>query len=520
MALPSPTNPRPTTPREKRPARTALVLAVVLLLAAAALLTQRGLLRGAAGSWDLTMVYAGAHQFVAADNPYDFDAMFDAYEAAGGTDKARDPRVFASLYPPMTYAVLAPLGRLDWPQARLAWLLINLAAAAAVATWLIRHGRRPSAETAAKDHGRPGGWAGTAGLVAVTLWLGSATLHTTLAFGQLSVVTLALMLPLLGPPRSDGEPEGWPWLSVRTAGFGLLLAVAGALKPQLMVIVAGLLLLTPRWRAVVWGMAGGLVITAVSVAWLQHAAPTWLADWQSQLAFFAAGGHANPTADNPLTYQMIHLEPWLHRLWPSGTGPLTLLKWLPIGIVAVVGGAAAVLLKRSGSAAPRTPETDTTPTPGNSHTNAANPHQRNDFFLLAMSLGVVLTLLVGYHRTYDAVLLVVPGLWVWRRLSDRPRSWSAWTALAVIVLFTFPGPVALTVAERRGTLPGWLTDSYAWQAVLLPHHTVALVVLLLVMLNVARHHPAIRRGEHVVRRPLRRPQPTPNPKESVREVVA
>ncbi len=475
-------------------------VALVGLLVAGVVFGQRGVVRGAGGAWDLTMVYAGARQFALAGNPYDFDATFEAYDAAGGTDKARDQSVFASLYPPMTYAVLAPLGRLDWPGARLAWLLINLAATAGVVAWLVRHRpRQPPAPGPgpgkADAMGGPSAWAWAMGLAAVALWLGSSTLHTALAFGQLSVVTLALMLPLLSPPGarsgvglgSIGEGERWPWLGVRTVGLGLMLALAGALKPQLMVIVAGLVLCTPRWRAVLWGMAGGAAITAISVVWLQRGAPTWLADWQAQLAFFAATGHANPTANNPFTYQLIHLEPWLHRLWPSGTGPLTRLQWLPVGIVAVVGTALAVRLKRAMSpASPSTPTDDANP--------ARAAEDRGDFFLLAMSLGVVLTLLVGYHRTYDAVLLVVPGLWVWRMLSRRPRAWVGWVGLIVISLFALPGPVALTVAARRGVLPAWLTDSFVWQALLVPHHTVALVVLMVVMSGVATKHPAVSRG--------------------------
>lgn len=472
----SPTTPGLTTPRERTPGRGFAALAVVALLIAAGLFVQRGVLRGAESSRDFTMVYASARQFALGDNPYDFNATFDTYEAAGGTHKSRDQAVFTALYPPMTYAVLAPLGRLDWPNARLAWLIINLLATTWIAAWLVRHRPRPPGNPTHRLLS-PRLFVGSSIAWAMALWLGAAALHTALAFGQLSVVTLALMLPLLSMPRSDGKGDRWPWLSVSTIALGLLLTLAGALKPQLMVIIAGFLLCTPRWRAVVWGMTGGLVVTVFCVGWLQFAAPSWFTDWQEQLTFFAATGHANPTAENPFTYQMINLEPWLHRLWPDGIGPRVLLQWLPIGIVAIVGGVSAALLFRHG---PRR----------NNHklsadaTRTSTP-QRDDYFLLAMGIAAVLSLLVGYHRTYDAVLLVIPGLWVWRRLSITPRPWTAWLALAAIALFALPGPVALTVVTQRGWLPAWLTEGLWWQALFVPHHTLALVVMLAVLVKTA-----------------------------------
>ena len=50
-------------------------------------------------------------------------------------------------------------------------------------------------------------------------------------------------------------------------------------------------------------------------------------------------------------------------------------------------------------------------------------------------------------------------------------------APAGMATFMLPGPSALTSFARRGWIPESLTESWAWQAWLLPHHNVALLVV-------------------------------------------
>lgn len=115
----------------------------------------------------------------------------------------------------MTYAVLAPLGRLNWPHSKLAWLIINLLASASIPAWLNRY--RPAVAnglTSIYSRSHMFTWQATVWIL--SLWLGAAALHTALAFGQLSVVALALMLPLLGVSRTSDGADRWPWCSART----------------------------------------------------------------------------------------------------------------------------------------------------------------------------------------------------------------------------------------------------------------------------------------------------------------
>lgn len=447
-------------------------LAVLVLLVGSAGFVQRGAMRALDGSWDLTMIYAGARQLTLGGDPYDFDATFDTFLAAGGTDKHRDPLRFNSLYPPFTYALLAPLGLLSWSAAKIVWMLINVVAVVAIAFWFGRH--RPRRGDTFGQSNAPPVWPI---LMALGLWFGCGTLHTAVAFGQLSVVTLALMLPALGPWRGEawrgvhGKPslgEDWRWGNGRTVLVGLLLALAGALKPQLMVVPAALLLATPRWRATVWGMMWGGLITFGSWAWVRSVAPNWLTHWEGQLDFFAQSGLASPTTANEFTYQMINLEPWLHRLWP---GSAEWLGWLALGLPVLgllVLGAVVAWSK---------------PRPGVGHVFGSfrSRWDTDDFLLLAMSLGVVLELLSMYHRTYDAVLLVLPALWVWRRLSRQRGDVPAWIVAGCLLLFMLPGPAALVTLARQGTLTAALTESWLWRAWLLPHHNVALVIMALAL---------------------------------------
>ncbi|MBB6430794.1 glycosyltransferase family 87 protein [Algisphaera agarilytica] len=455
-------NQDPQTDRPSaRPRRGWMALSIVVLIIGAGMFTTRGVMRGLEGSWDFTMLYAGALRLVEGQDPYLFEETYDAFREAGGTGRERDPVKFNLLYPPFTYALLSPLGMLQWSAAKTIWVGCNLLATAAVAVWLVRH--RPRRGADAEDSASPEPW--WPAVMAVGLWLACSALHTSVAFGQLSVVPLALMLPVLAPWRGRGELGQWPWMSLKTAGLGLMLAVGGAIKPQLVVVLAMLLLATPRWRVALWSLGWAIGIAVVSMVWIQTGSPDWLQHWRDQLTFFTQSGQALPTTENPLTYQMINLEPWLHRLWLDGAGPIHVLGKVVLLAAAVCG--AACVWKLSSTAPQKTRDSS----------SSKNRWETDDFLLLALSLGVALTLLVDYHRTYDAVLLVLPALWVWRRLAVCRKDLWAWVMVVCMATFMVPGPSMLVTFARKGMIPTGLTESWLWQAWLLPHHNVALLVL-------------------------------------------
>jgi len=225
------------------------VAALLLVLAAAGLFVQRGVARGVAGAHDLTMMYAGARQWVGGGNPYPLDAAYDAYlDGGGGAERPRDPKWFAQLYPPTTYAVMAPVGALPWSVARGVFCGLNLAGWALAGWWA--WGWRP----------RVGG--GSRALAALLLAAGLlawAPVHTTLAFGQLGGVVVGLVCLGVGrPERQKRLASGDDTFFVFKKGVvpfsellqGLALAAACCLKPQLAGLFVVVLGLTGRWRTV------------------------------------------------------------------------------------------------------------------------------------------------------------------------------------------------------------------------------------------------------------------------------
>ena len=94
----------------------------------------------------------------------------------------------------------------------------------------------------------------------------------------------------------------------------------------------------------------------------------------------------------------------------------------------------------------------------------------------------VLTLLVTYHRKYDAVLLVFPIAWAFSAVLDGRRLLGG---IALLLSFTFLLPIQVFFAmlQQNGQVPSWLTRTVVWESVLLPLHVWALVSLAVVFLR-------------------------------------
>ena len=221
------------------------------------------------------------------------------------------------------------------------------------------------------------------------------------------------------------------------------------------------LLATPRRAVVGWAAGWGVVIMAGSVAWMCAIAPDWIEHWRQNLRAFTASGLAEASGLNPYAYQMIHLEPWLHRWWPDGIGPSPTIRMVGALLPAAVWLGVTATLALTARA-----------------TDDSTPCVREDARrFTALALATVLTLLMAYHRTYDAVLMVLPGAWAWRALALNRRDATAWAVLAGVMLFTVPGPVALEVWGRGEGLASWLRETWVWRVVLLPHHNLALIAI-------------------------------------------
>jgi hypothetical protein len=103
--------------------------------------------------------------------------------------------------------------------------------------------------------------------------------------------------------------------------------------------------------------------------------------------------------------------------------------------------------------------------------------------LLGLGIVATLGLLVIYHRTYDAVLLVFPLAWavsvLWRRdavAADWPTRVAAWGVLTCCASFMVPGQLLFLQLGERGLIPAWLGSSTIWQATVLCQHVWAILI--------------------------------------------
>lgn len=407
--------------------RLALVLFIVI---AVLLLVQRGFLRGLDRSLDLTMIYAAAKAWLTGRDPYAFAPLYDLYLASGGTDKARDADQFTSLYPPTTYALLSPLGLLSWPAAKAAWLAFNgLLIGFCVAAMLLL--RAP---------GLRRGSSLQLGLLGVTLvW---APLHTALSLGQLSVACTAAVLPIA---VFAGRKPG----TAVAVMAGSALGAAGALKPQLLFLLGPAILLT-RWRAAgPIAIVAASVVAAVAIVRVSGSAPNWWDTWMQNVEAFTSSSIGRPDPANPQFHEMMHLETIVGLVLPAAEGSWRTLiaTVLPVGIFVLAG---SVLLVR--------------------HRLQPLPAEDARAWL---ALSAVLTVLTGYHRSYDATLLLVALVALAARAAARPSSIVTWLMGFAAAAFLVPAPSVFVAMTRRGLLPPALAEEPLWQATALQAHSWA-----------------------------------------------
>ncbi|WP_242343896.1 glycosyltransferase family 87 protein [Anaeromyxobacter terrae] len=393
-------------------------------------LVVRGPVRALQESRDLTVHFGAARVWVEGGNPYDMRQVGDAFEAGGGPRETRPTREYMpSVYPPVTFAVEAPLALLGWRTA------VAVFAAGALALVLLALSRF------VRDAGLSGGRAAVAVLGSLAL----APLHTGLGAGQVAIPSAAFLL------------LGWALRQERPAAAGVLLAIGTALKPPLAIPFLLACAVRPALPLVAVGTAtlGGLFVAAV--ARLHAGGHDWVSDWLGLVREAAAPSGMNdvrPEAGGSIP--MIHLEMLLWRITssPAAITVLTLAATLPV---------AAFASWRLRVARDRRTE------------------------LLALAALVVASLLATYHRTYDAFLLAVPLVAVLAAGDglSRPLRYALGACFAPFLL---PGAPTLHVLVSAGKVPAWLSGSAVWRILLVPHQIWALLALeVLLVVLLARH---------------------------------
>jgi hypothetical protein len=111
---------------------------------------------------------------------------------------------------------------------------------------------------------------------------------------------------------------------------------------------------------------------------------------------------------------------------------------------------------------------------------------RQTTLLHAVSMVATLSLMVVYHRFYDAVLLLIPLAWAVDGIARNRRAALPWLALALLLPFFVNSTTALVWLRDGGRLPTWLVQSWCWEHVLLPHEGWTLLALAFCLLAAQR----------------------------------
>lgn len=328
-------------------------------------------------SYDFSMLYASSAALADGRDPY---VLADATQSMAQRGGQLDATAVL-LYPHTALAVLWPLTWLSWNAARLTWVGVQLLAFVGLAAGL----RRLSGGRL--NHG-------PASCLWVVAWLLWAPVHTGFAVGQAALPVVFGMVWALVLAE-----DGKRW------GAAILLGAAMALKPQLGLAFLPLFVMRKHWVA---GLGAVLVLALFSMAGarLDGTAPDWGKHWLANLQAFSHGGYGD-VALPWARAQMVQASALFASLgvaspeaWGCGLAGLPACVWL------------AAQWRSRGT--------------------------RPDPLDMAAMLSL-LALLAGYHRSYDAVLALVPMSWALRRLADHWRDGPGLAVALALAAFVTPG---------------------------------------------------------------------------------
>lgn len=401
-------------------------IVIVALIIASLYFAWRGIWRGIADSGDLAVGYAAARAWLVGQNPYDPLALQDELSRSGAPLALVDQlSTLRNVYFPATLVFFVPFALLPWMSASLLWVASNVVATLVIALGLARILDWRLTDTRAL------------GLTACLLAL--SPVHLTMASGQTGLAATALLVVAVSWERSG--PRAAP---------GVLYGLAMVSKLQIGLPFFAYLLARRRWAmALRAGLALGF-LTALSVTVMHFSGVSWLPTWTGNVGILSGPGGINDSGFlNPDRYSLVNLQYPLQTLgfgaWWSDS--------ITFGLVGLAGLATIWSIRG------RRPRAE----------------------LLSLSIVGVLSLLVTYHRYYDAVLLALPIAWAISALGT-PNRRASILALILCANFVLPFQTALHDIEQRGLAPDWLTDTWFWDAVLLTQHAWALVLLVLVLL--------------------------------------
>ncbi|MFZ0805330.1 MAG: glycosyltransferase family 87 protein [Candidatus Sulfotelmatobacter sp.] len=422
--------------------RTLRIVLYLLLFAAAAEFVLRAPLRYLQfTNWsDLSQNYAATRIWLRGQNFADPENFVTLWRTeVHSTLDAHTGRTHLAP-PPGTLVLMAPIGALPWPAAKIAWLVVLLVSFALTVWALIN--------VAGFRAGSPGGsprpilsLVKDPRIIAfVAACLALAPFHTGIAAENQTILVVALCT--LGIWAATGR---------RDLAAGLLFGAACSLKPHLGTFIVLYFLLRRRWRLFATAIAFTALLALIAIAWMQICSVSWRADYFHNVKVLATENKIDDfTAANPIRFMLINLQVPFY----SFTHQAKSANLLALSTAAVLLALWIYLVLRHSARAPE---------------------------LLSLAAVAVITLLPVYHRFYDASLLAIPLCWSLTALGGRLRH-VARAALVLMLPFLVPGAAILQQAVFNHRIPASLSESWAWDGFVMPHQSwllLALVVLLL-----------------------------------------
>jgi len=406
--------------------RNQILLWILLILAATEFVTRGPVRYLHHGNWDdLAQYYSSSRTWLRGENfadPNKFVAMWR--DEVGSTLDPKTVRVHISP-PPGALVIFAPIAALPWPVAKAVWLFVLLASFA-VTVWSLMKVARFSVHE-------------SRGIAFIAACLALAPFHTGIASANQTIFVVGCCAA--GIWAADRKSDVWA---------GVLFGLACSLKPHIAVFLVLYYLLRGRWRLFGTAVALTVLLVAIAAAWMQFAGVHWLPDYLNNLRFAAAKNRVDDfTTANAIRFTLINLQVPFYS-FTHGARSANLMAF-SVGTALIVAWGVLVFRTRA-----------------------------ENFELLALAAIAVIGLLPLYHRFYDASILAIPLCWCLSRPEHQRRM--ANVALVVMLPFLVPGATVLQEEARLGRIPEFVTHSWWWDRVLMPHQTWFLLLLSLVLL--------------------------------------
>ena len=374
-----------------------IALAWILLASGISILWGARVGQNGNGWVDFRAVYYGTRCLLEHHNPYKVSELEGVYRAEGGQRPSETVQAHQAvvLYVnvPTTFIVVAPFAMLPWGPAHVLWLALTAGVfiLAALLTWNLGASYAPDVS-----------------LFLIFILL--ANCESIFVAGNTAGIAVGLCVVAV-----------WCFLRERFVPAGILcLALSLAIKPHdaglvwLYFLLAGGVSRKRALQTLCITVALGLA----AFLWLSQVAPHWMADWQSNMSAISAPGGINEPGPAALTggsaSTVVDLQAAISifRDDPSFYNPIS---YLLCGALLLAGAARALRSRFSLPSA-----------------------------WLALAAVTALTMLVTYHRPWDAklLLLAIPAcamLWA----EGGPARWPALLITTAGLVFTADIPLAI-----------------------------------------------------------------------------